>query len=95
VATYFVVNASITDPDLLVEYSKATRPSIQKYGAKVLAATNEAETLEGTSIGPRVVILEFAHRDAFDTWYNSPEYQDVIGMRFAATSGTGLVVEGR
>lgn len=92
--TYFVVNASITDPDLLVEYAKATRPSIQKYGAKVLAATNEAEALEGTAIGPRVVILEFADRAAFDAWYNSPEYQDVIGMRFAATSGMGLVVEG-
>jgi uncharacterized protein (DUF1330 family) len=95
VATYFVVNASISDPDLLVEYGKATRPSIQKYGAMVLAATNEAEALEGTALGPRVVILEFVDRAAFDAWYNSPEYQEVIGMRFAATSGMGLVVEGR
>ena len=55
---------------------------------------NDAETIEGTPAGSRVVLLEFASKDDFRTWYHSPEYQGVVGKRFAATDGFGVLVNG-
>jgi uncharacterized protein (DUF1330 family) len=93
-STYFVVNCSITDMDLLNEYMQGAGASVNLVPLKVLAADNESETVEGTPSGSRTVILEFENKDDFRTWYHSAEYQGVIGKRHAATEGFSLLAEG-
>jgi uncharacterized protein (DUF1330 family) len=93
-SSYFVVNASVTDLAKLNEYQAAVGPTLAGHELKILAATNEAETIEGVPSGSRVVILEFPSKEAFRAWYDSPAYQAVIGLRFAGTSGVGLLAEG-
>jgi uncharacterized protein (DUF1330 family) len=93
--TYFVVNDTVTDVEMLAAYGAAARSTIKPFGVEVIVNTTTAEAVEGTPAGPRVVILKFADRAAFDAWYNSPEYQDIIAGRLDATSGFGMVVEGR
>ena len=92
---YLVVNASVTNTDKLAEYQAAVGPTLAGHEFKVLVGTNDATTLEGKPAGARVVIMEFPTRDALMDWYNSDSYQNVIGLRFAATEGFAVVADGR
>jgi uncharacterized protein (DUF1330 family) len=92
--TYLVVNSTIDDPELLDEYLQAAGASLALVPLKVLALSVESKTIEGTPPGPRTVILEFANEQDFHTWYDSPEYQAVVGKRHAATTGFAVLVDG-
>jgi uncharacterized protein (DUF1330 family) len=90
-----VVNDTVNDAEMLAAYGAGARTTIKPHGVEVLANSTAAEAIEGTPAGPRMVILKFADRAAFDGWYNSPEYQAILALRLDATSGFGVVVEGR
>lgn len=94
-STYFVVNATITDPELLATYRAATAATFEGHDVTVLVSTNDAEIIEGEPIGQRVVVLRFPDQDAFRAWYDSPAYQAIIGMRAASTEGVALLADGR
>jgi uncharacterized protein (DUF1330 family) len=94
-AAYFIVNARVTDPEGLARYRAAVQPSFEGRDVKVLVSTNDATTIEGTPAGERAVVLEFPDRDAALAWYNSDAYQEVVGMRLAATDGFAIIVDGR
>jgi uncharacterized protein (DUF1330 family) len=94
-SAFLVVNAKVTDLDKLHEYQKAVGPTLAGHTFKVHVSANDAEVLEGTPAGHRVVIMEFSDRDALRAWYDSDAYQAVIGLRFAATDGFAVMVDGR
>lgn len=91
----FVINADIVDQELLDQYRAAAKPSMAKYGARMLAGANDAEIIEGDPYGRRVVVVEFPSRDAFHAWYSDPEYAEPLAMRLRATNGIALLVDGR
>ena len=93
--TYVIVNAAVTDPDLLTAYRAAAPASFEGHDVTVRVSSNEAETIEGEPVGSRVVVLEFPDRAAFQAWYDSPGYQEIIDMRLQSTQGFMVVVEGR
>jgi uncharacterized protein (DUF1330 family) len=93
-STYLVVNSTIDDPELLNEYVQAAGPTLGIVPVNVLAVDTECKTIEGEPPGPRTVILEFESEADFHTWYESPEYQAIIGMRHASTTGFGVLVKG-
>ena len=43
--------------------------------------------MEGDALPPRTVVLEFPSVEAAKAWYNSPEYQEIIGIRHANATG--------
>ena len=47
-ATYFIVNAHITDPEGLERYLASVGPSLEGRDLKYLVATNDATPIEGT-----------------------------------------------
>jgi uncharacterized protein (DUF1330 family) len=94
-AAYFIVNARITDPEGLARYRAAVQPSFEGRQVKVLVSTDDATTIEGTPAGERAVVLEFPDRAAALDWYHSDTYQEVLGMRLAATDGFAILVDGR
>jgi uncharacterized protein (DUF1330 family) len=91
----FVLNSTVVDAELLDEYRAAAKPSMAKYGAKMLAGGNDAETIEGTPAGSRLVVVEFPDRNAFMAWYADPDYAGPRQMRLAATKGFALLIDGR
>lgn len=91
----FVINASIVHQDLLDQYRAAAKPSMAKYGARMLAGANDAEVIEGEPFGTRVVVVEFPSRETFHQWYADPEYAGPLSIRLQATSGIALLVDGR
>jgi uncharacterized protein (DUF1330 family) len=94
-AAYFIVNARISDPEGLARYRAAVKPSFAGRDVKVLVSTDDATTIEGTPAGERAVVLEFPDRAAALDWYHSDTYQEVLGMRLAATEGFAILVDGR
>jgi uncharacterized protein (DUF1330 family) len=93
-SAYFIVNCTIKDMDKLNEYLGGAMGTVGLVPVKVLVMDNECETVEGTPAGERTVVLEFESREDFRTWYDSPEYQAVVGKRFEATEGFGLLANG-
>lgn len=92
-AAYFVVNADITDPELLAAYRAAARATFEGHDLRLLVSTSDAEVIEGEPKGRRVVILEFPDKAAFRAWYDSPAYQEIIKMRLDSTDGFALLAE--
>ena len=93
-STYLVVNSTIDDPDMLAKYLEAAGATLGIVPLKLLAIDTESKPVEGTAPGPRTVILEFDSEKDFHTWYDSPEYQAIIGKRHAATTGFAVLVNG-
>ena len=91
----FVINADVVDRELLDEYRAVAKPSMAKYGARMLAGANNAEIIEGEPFGRRVVVVEFPSREAFHAWYADPDYAGPLAMRLKATRGIALLVDGR
>ncbi len=91
---YAIFDADIHDHDGMAEYLDKVVPTLKQYGATLRAATSEIETIEGDWKSKRIVILEFADMDAARTWYNSPEYQEVLPLRLNASKDRVIFVEG-
>jgi uncharacterized protein (DUF1330 family) len=59
-----------------------------------VATDGAPEVIEGEWTSDRVVILAFDNCDAFTTWLNAPEYQEIVKDRCAAAETTMLLVRG-
>jgi len=90
-AAYFIAQYVVKDPALYGEYQQGAGPTIAASGAELISFDIAAETVEGTPPGPQTVIIKFEDADAAKAWYNSPEYQAVVGKRLAATEGYAII----
>lgn len=91
---YLVAHLEITDPGKYEEYRAQVPATIEQYGGKFLIRGGAMETLEGDPLPGRTVVLEFPSVEQARTWYNSPEYQAIIGLRLGASTGHAQLVEG-
>ena len=83
----------VTDPDRMAAYGKATGATLAAHGGKVIAA-NPGRAVEGDWAPNRLVILQFENMEALEGWYNSPEYQELVKERQAASHGQMIFVDG-
>ncbi|MCU1503370.1 MAG: hypothetical protein JWM12_2724 [Ilumatobacteraceae bacterium] len=93
-SAYLVVNSKISDQSHLDAYIAAVGPTLTGHDFKVLVATTEAEAVEGSPAGERLVIMEFPDKAALRAWYDSPAYREVKKLRLAAGEGFGVIAEG-
>ncbi len=91
---FVIAQGRIEDRELLGKYVAKAVPTIAQHGGRILAFDETPEIIEGEVDTPRTVILEFASREAFRAWYDSPEYQAVLSMRLESAPGTMIVVDG-
>ncbi|MFL2987396.1 MAG: DUF1330 domain-containing protein [Candidatus Poriferisodalaceae bacterium] len=90
---YFVVQEEVKDQDGLQEYMEAAKSSTLGRG-RALVVDDNVLPIEGEWHGSRLVILEFEDEEAFRDWYESPEYQNALPLRLAATDSRGALVKG-
>ncbi|MEK9824367.1 MAG: DUF1330 domain-containing protein [Gammaproteobacteria bacterium] len=90
-AAYFVAQYAVTNPALYGEYAAGAGPAVAQYGGEVVIFDAAAETAEGTAPGPQTVVLKFEDTEALKKWYDSPEYQAVVGKRLEATEGFAVI----
>ncbi|MCY4087557.1 MAG: DUF1330 domain-containing protein [Actinomycetia bacterium] len=98
-AVYFVVQGRVEDRAKLAEYREKVGPTLTP-DLTVLAIDETPQIIEGEAViegevvQPRTVILEFPSEESFRVWYDSDEYQALVGLRKEAESGYALLVEG-
>ena len=86
---YIIASQRITDPETFGKYAQAVGPTVAAHGGKVLTA-GDAEVLEGNP-DPMTVVIEFESVEKAKAWYNSSEYQAIIGLRHESTTGWAVL----
>ena len=90
-AAYFIAQYQVKDPGLYQEYSAGAGPTLAAHGAELVALDVAAETIEGTPPGAQTVNIKFESTEKAKAWYNSDDYQAVVGKRLAATEGYAVI----
>ena len=93
-SVYVIVQGKIENRDLLDQYVTKVMRTIDSHQGRVLAFDEEPIVVEGPITHPRTVILEFPSMPAFQSWYDSAEYQEILPLRLKSTPGTLIVVKG-
>ena len=91
---YLVADVEITDQEAYGSYKKGVPATIAAFGGRFLARGGQMETLEGTRIPQRLVILEFPDMAKLREWYDSPEYRPLLELRQRSALSNVVAVEG-
>ena len=91
---YLIAQIDVHDPDSYARYTAQTPGIAASYGGKFIVRAGQLETLEGAAAGPRVVVIEFPSYARALEFYNSDEYQAIVGIRQKASTGSAFIVEG-
>ena len=90
-AAYFIAQYLVNDKDLYQEYAQGAGPTIGASGGELVSLDVAAETIEGEPPGPQTVIIKFESVEKAKEWYNSADYQKVVGKRLKATNGFAVI----
>ena len=93
-SAYVVVQEDIRDEAMFDQYRKQVMPTISAHGGRFIVRGGKLTVLEGEWPMPRFVILEFPSRQAAETWYRSPEYQEILPLRLKSGTGNLIIVDG-
>ena len=93
-AVYVIAQGRIENKEMLDQYVGKVLPIIIQYGGRVIGFDETPDVIEGEIEHPRTVILEFESQEAFRAWYDSDDYQAIIGLRLESTPGTLITVRG-
>ena len=93
-AAYFIIDSNVHNPDRMKEYADKVRDTLAAHGGKPIVSAPDPEVIEGDWTPQRVVVLEFPDVEAARVWYNSPEYQEILPIRFEAANDKLLLVPG-
>ena len=91
---YFVAELETTNAAGIEPYRAAVPATIAQYGGRYLTRGGTAELIEGGPEPKRIVILEFADTAAVKRWYESTEYQKILPIRLANSTGRAFIIEG-
>jgi uncharacterized protein (DUF1330 family) len=85
------IPGGVPKPDALT-YLEDVEATFLPYGGKWLVLDAQVEVLEGAWPGS-VVLMEFPDLDTAKKWYDSPEYQEILGLRTDNTTCDVVLVE--
>jgi uncharacterized protein (DUF1330 family) len=94
-AVYALAQLHIHDRERYGRYMSRFMPVLEKYNGKLLAADDAPRVLEGQWWDRnKVVLMEFADKDAFRAWASSPEYNEIAEDRKASADVVVLLING-
>ncbi|HVM81536.1 MAG TPA: DUF1330 domain-containing protein [Stellaceae bacterium] len=91
---FLIAAETVKDEAMFAQYRKEVLPTIEAFGGKFIVRGGTLTTLEGEWPHPRLVIIEFPSRAAAESWYKSPGYQKIVGLRLKSTDGSVIIVDG-
>ncbi|MEO0421168.1 MAG: DUF1330 domain-containing protein [Pseudomonadota bacterium] len=92
---YLIAQLEVSDRDTFMrDYAGPLQPLNEKHGATVIAASAQAQVLEGEYDRNLTVVLKFPSAAAQQAWYDDPAYQPLIQRRqeLTNTDGSTLIV---
>ncbi len=93
-SAYLIAHLTVTNPDAFEAYRAAVPEVIAHFGGRYLVRGGAVETLEGDWRVPRLVVIAFDSMAQAKRFYDSPDYQEILPLRLAATKGDVVLVEG-
>lgn len=91
---YTVGHITVTNMDGYKAYAAQVPATIAKHGGRYLVRGGHATDIEGEMPHDRHVVLEWPDRATAEGWYNSPEYQAILKIRLANSTGVMTIVDG-
>ncbi len=91
---YLIAMIDVEDAEAYKRYQAAVPKVIERHGGRFIVRGGAVEVLEGEAPAGRIVVIEFPSKAAVEAFYASPEYQEIIPLRQAASKGSMLAVEG-
>ena len=93
-SAYLIVEFTVKDPDVYREkYARNAGKTAKEYGGEALA-DGDWELLYGEGSLTSGALMRFTDRETALRWYNSPEYQQLIGVRGAAMEARFSLLDG-
>jgi uncharacterized protein (DUF1330 family) len=91
--TYVIVTIKeIKDNDAFQDYASKVKPLIERHGGRYLAIVRDPEIRDGQWPFARTVIVGFPSADNARSWYDSPEYREIIPLRKRAIDANIVMV---
>jgi uncharacterized protein (DUF1330 family) len=92
---FVIVQISINDRGGYEQYGLAGHQEIfDTFSAKLVGVDEDVEVVEGSWPFTRTVILEFPSKELAQAWYDSDEYQAVVGLRHGSATSNLVIVSG-
>ena len=91
---YIIAHVDVRDPEGYKLYTDRTPGVVAAHGGRFIVRGGKVDRLEGETDWKRVVVLEFPSPEQARAFYDSPDYQAVIGYRQAASTADFILVEG-
>lgn len=94
-AAYLVVDSQLTDPDHYEQYKLRAKPIVEEFGGEYLARGGALSVKESDLWSPtRMVLIRFASTAQAESFYQSEQYQAVLGISKASARRTVFILEG-
>lgn len=93
-SAYLVGEIEVHDAEGYQRYAARSKAVVEKFGGRFIARGGPTTPLEGGKPERRVVLVEFANSEDARRFYASPDYQELVPIRQAASNGRLFVVEG-
>jgi len=92
---YFLFNVTaVHNPEGMKPYQAKVLDTITAHHGSVLVGGGEVETVEGVAAQGVFFILRFDSAADAKAWYQSAEYQAIIGHRHASASCQAILLAG-
>lgn len=94
-AAYLIADTLLTDPDAYEEYKHKARPLAEKHGGEYVVRGGDMVIEESELWSPsRLVVVRFPSVEQARAFYESPEYQQALGISKRSARRTVVIVEG-
>lgn len=94
-AAYLIADTRLTDAQAYEEYKRKARPLAEQYGGEYIVRGGEMVLKENDLWSPaRLVIVRFPSTEQARRFYESAEYQQVLGISKRSAERTVVIVEG-
>lgn len=94
-AAYLVVDSKLTDPEHYEQYKLKAKPVVEKFGGVYLARGGALSVKEDDLWSPtRMVLIRFSSSAQAEAFYQSGEYQEVLGISKKSAKRTVFILDG-
>ena len=88
---YVIADVTVTDSEMYADYISKAGSILKKYGGKVIiwATKGKGESfdiMEGDWSPNIFAVIKFKSVEQAKKWYNSPEYAEIIDIRFKSAT---------
>jgi uncharacterized protein (DUF1330 family) len=84
----------VNDPAKMEDYRSRVAATVDQYGGRYLISGGKFDVLEGDWQPVFPVMIEFPSLEQAHPWYDSQEYHELKKLRLAATTSSGVFMEG-